>query len=183
MVFVSPDYRAPTSWMGPKAEADVVDIIAALKHECPAGRVFLCGGSMGGAACLTFAVLHPDLVDGVASMNSVANFLEFSNFRDAIAASFGGTRTEVPEEYRKRSAEFSPDALTMPVGLSVGGRDTSTPPDSVLRLAAALKECNPDVLLIDRREEGHRTSYGDARAILEFVVEAAGIPGIEQNRR
>jgi len=24
MIFVSPDYRAKTSWMGPKAEADVV---------------------------------------------------------------------------------------------------------------------------------------------------------------
>jgi hypothetical protein len=24
MIFVSPDYRAKTSWMGPKAEADMV---------------------------------------------------------------------------------------------------------------------------------------------------------------
>src|SRR5262245_10263335 len=27
MIYVSPDYRARTSWMGPKAEADVVQII------------------------------------------------------------------------------------------------------------------------------------------------------------
>ena len=32
MLFVSPDYRASTSWMGPKAEADVVQMITDLKQ-------------------------------------------------------------------------------------------------------------------------------------------------------
>ena len=31
MIYVSPDYRAKTSWMGPKAEADLVQIIGELK--------------------------------------------------------------------------------------------------------------------------------------------------------
>ena len=31
-ILLSPDYRAPTSWMGPKAEADLVQIIAAAKQ-------------------------------------------------------------------------------------------------------------------------------------------------------
>ena len=33
MIFVSPDYRAKTSWMGPKAEADMLQIIAELKAK------------------------------------------------------------------------------------------------------------------------------------------------------
>ena len=68
MIYVSPDYRAKTSWMGPKAEADVVQIIRDLKKRHRIGRVFITGGSMGGTAALTFAALHPDLVAGVASL-------------------------------------------------------------------------------------------------------------------
>ena len=49
MVYVSPDYRAPTNWMGPEAEADLVQIIHLLREELVpnVGRVILTGGSMG----------------------------------------------------------------------------------------------------------------------------------------
>ncbi len=103
MIFVSPDYRAKTSWMGPKAEADMVQIIEDLKRQFRIGKVVLCGGSMGGTSCLTFSALHPELVDGVASMNGAANLLEYQNFQDAIRESFGGLKTEIPNEYKKRS--------------------------------------------------------------------------------
>lgn len=173
MLYVSPDYRASTSWMGPKAEADVVQLIAELKRTYRVSRVFLCGASMGGAASLTFAVLHPDLIDGVASMNGMANFVEYTNFQDAIQASFGGSKTTIPLEYKKRSAEFWPEKLTMPVGLAVSGKDTSVPPQSVLRLAEALKARDAKVLLIYREERGHSTQYADAKVILEFMVKSA----------
>jgi len=92
MIAITPDYRATTSWMGPKAEADVVQIIKLLKKKHRINKVFVIGGSMGGTSALTFATLHPDLVDGVTAMNSLANHLEFENFQDAIADSFGGTK-------------------------------------------------------------------------------------------
>lgn len=170
MLYVSPDYRASTSWMGPKAESDVTQIITDLKQTHPVSRVFLCGGSMGGASSLAFAVLHPELIDGVASMNGTANFLEYENFQDAIRSSFGGSKTDIPLEYKKRSAEFWPEKLMMPVGLAVSGRDTSVPPQSVLRLAEALKARGGKVLLIYRKEMGHSTQYADARTILEFML-------------
>lgn len=170
MLYVAPDYRASTSWMGPKAEADVAQIIAELKRGHHIARVFVCGGSMGGAASLAFAVLRPELVDGVASMNGTANFVEYDNFQDAIRESFGGTRTEVLIEYRKRSAEFWPEKLTMPVGLAVSGKDTAVPPQSVLRLADAIKARGGKVLLIYREGLGHATQYADARAILAFML-------------
>lgn len=177
MIYVSPDYRARTSWMGPKAEADVAQIIADLKKRFRVSRVFLCGGSMGGTASLTFAALHPELIDGVASMNGTANLLEYDHFQDAIRASFGGTKAEIPLEYKRRSAEYWPERLTMPVGLTVSGKDTSVPPESVLRLAKVLKVIGRDPLLIHREEMGHSTQYADGRAILEFVVRKAHAPG------
>jgi pimeloyl-ACP methyl ester carboxylesterase len=170
MIFVSPDYRANTSWMGPKAEADLVRIIAELKSQYTVGKVFLTGGSMGGSSCLTFAALHPDLADGVASMNGTANHLEYENFQEAIRASFGGTKAEIPLEYKRRSAEYWPERLTMPVGITAGGKDTSVPPHSVLRLADVLKKMKRKVHLIYRPETGHATTYKDAVEIIEFVI-------------
>ena len=177
MLFVSPDYRASTSWMGPAAEADVVQLIADLKRTYRVSRVFLCGGSMGGTACLTFAVLHPKLIDGVASMNGLANFLEYENFQDAIQASFGGTKTQIPLEYRKRSAEFWPEKLTMPIALTAGGKDDAVPPQSVLRLSAELKKRGRKVLMIYRENGGHSTNHADTTEALEFAIrEAAEAP-------
>ncbi len=170
MIFVSPDYRAKTSWMGPKAEADVVQIIDDLKRQYRVDRVFICGGSMGGASCLTFAVRHPDLIDGVASMNGTANHLEYAEFQDAISQSFGGPKAEIPIEYKNRSAEYWPERLTMPVGITAGGKDTLVPPDSVVRLADILKKIDRKVLLLFRENEGHFTSYDDAKAVLEYVI-------------
>ncbi len=174
MIFVSPDYRAPASWMGPKAEADVVQIIGDLRRRYRAGRVFICGGSMGGAACLTFAALHPDLIAGVASMNGTANLLEFEGFQDAIRESFGGTKVEIPREYKDRSAEYWPERLAMPVGITAGGADSVVPPDSVRRLASILRKLGRPVLIIDRPDGGHDTGYGDARKIIEHAVAGGG---------
>ncbi len=169
MLYVSPDYRAKTSWMGPKAEADVAQIIGELKRTYRVARVFLCGASMGGTSCLTFAALHPELIDGVASMNGTANFLEYEKFQDAIRESFGGSKTDIPHEYRTRSAEFRPEKFTMPAAFTVSGRDSIVPPESVRRLARAVKAKGGRVRLIDRKEMGHSTDYKDATAILEFM--------------
>ncbi len=173
MIYVSPDYRAKTSWMGPKAEADVVQIICDLKKRHRIGRVFVTGGSMGGTAALTFSALHPDLIAGVASMNGTANLLEYANFQDAISASFGGAKTAIPDEFKKRSAEYWPEKFTMPVGITTGGQDTLVPPHSVERLAGVLKQLNRQVLLIRRDSTGHQTNYEDGVAIIEFVIQQA----------
>jgi glycyl-radical enzyme activating protein len=170
MIAVTPDYRAATSWMGPKAEADVVQIISEQKRKYRINRVFLVGGSMGGTSALTFAVLHPELVDGVTAMNALANHLEYHNFQEAIAASFGGTKDTIPEEYKKRSAEFWADKLTMPLAITVGGDDAIVPPDSVLRLAARLRKLNRRVLVINRPQGGHATNFDDAMSAMEFML-------------
>jgi pimeloyl-ACP methyl ester carboxylesterase len=173
MIAVTPDYRAKTSWMGPKAEADLVQIINDLKKKYQINRVFVIGGSMGATSALTFAALHPDMVDGVTSLNGLANHLEYSNFQDAISESFGGSKDKIPLEYKKRSAEYWPELLTMPIAFTTGGKDTSVPPDSSLRLANILKKLNRKVLVIHRPDVGHSTSLSDSLAAMEFMYDPA----------
>ena len=172
-IYVCPDYRAKTSWMGPAAEADVLQIVEGLKTQYRVGRVFMCGGSMGGTATLIFAVRHPELLAGIVAMNGTANMVEYENFQDAIAESYGGTKDAIPDEYKARSAEFHADRLTMPVALTTGGQDTVVPPDSVLRLTETLQTLERDVLELHRAEGGHATDYDDAMACFEYVFRQA----------
>ncbi len=170
MLYISPDYRAKTSWMGPAAEADTVQIIEQLKKQFKITKVVICGGSMGGTSALTFAALHPELIDGVVSMNGTANLVEYTQFQDAISTSFGGSKQASPEEYRKRSAELNAGKLTMPIAFTTGGRDKLVPCDSILRLSANLLKSQKNIKLIHRPEGGHETSYADATEAFDFVI-------------
>jgi pimeloyl-ACP methyl ester carboxylesterase len=173
LIVVSPDYRAKTSWMGPKAEADVVQIIAELKRRNQVGRVFIAGGSMGGTSALIFAALHPELIAGVCSLNGTANMVDYEKFQDAIIASYGGTKDQVPDEYKKRSAELWLDRFVMPVAVTTGGKDESVPPQSVLRLVEKLKQAKRKVLSIHREAGGHSTNYDDTVTAMEFMLREA----------
>lgn len=173
MIFISPDYRASTSWMGPKAEADLAQIIGLVRKQYKVRRVFLTGASMGGTSVLIFTVLHPDLVAGVCSLNGMANMVEYQGFQPAIAASYGGDKKKKAQEYKKRSAELFPEKFTMPVSFAVSGKDHSVPPDSVRRLAAKLKDMKRDVFIIDRPAAGHVTSYADAMEGLSFMLKTS----------
>ena len=174
LIVASPDYRAKTSWMGPLAEADVVQIIAELKQRHKVGRVFVAGASMGATAALTFTALHPDLVAGVCSLNGTANLLEYNGFQEAINAAFGGGKSDVPNEYKKRSAELWPWRFTMPVAFTTGGNDVVVPPQSVLRLVGELKKAGRKVLSIHREVGVHSTNYDDTCAAMEFMLREAG---------
>ncbi|MCB1210548.1 MAG: prolyl oligopeptidase family serine peptidase, partial [Verrucomicrobiales bacterium] len=180
MIYVSPDYRAKTSWMGPAAEADVVQIIGELKQRHHVNRIFIAGGSMGGTAALTFTALHPDLIAGVCCLNGTANLVEYDKFQDARTASFGGLKSEKPDEYKKRSAEFWPEKFTMPVAFTTGGKDESVPPQSVLRLAEKLKQDKRKLLSIHRAAGGHSTTYEDTVSAMEFVLREAGALTFDQ---
>ena len=103
-------------------------------------------------------------------MNGTANHVEYDNFQDAIQESFGGTKDRIPEEYKKRSAEFFPERLTMPIAFTAGGKDADVPPASVMRLASSLRELQPNVLVIFRKDGGHSTNYEDGRKAIEFVI-------------
>ncbi|MCP4859459.1 MAG: prolyl oligopeptidase family serine peptidase, partial [Fuerstiella sp.] len=121
---------------------------------------------------LTFSALHPDVIDGVVSLNGTANLVDYERFQDAIAASYGGSKQQVPEEYHNRSAEFFPQRFTMPLAATTGGQDNVVPAESVLRLVGKIREHNSNVLSIHRPAGGHSTNYEDTKKALEFVITA-----------
>ena len=172
MLFISPDYRGTTSWMGPTAEADLSQLIGILRTHYNVRHLYLAGGSMGGTSALIFAARHPDEISGVLAENATANMMEYNGFQDAIAASYGGTKKEIPQEYRSRSAELHVETLTMPIALTVGGKDRVVPPDSVRRLATHLQKHNADrILLLDDPSGGHATNLEDTIRAMRFLVE------------
>jgi len=173
MIYICPDYRATTSWMGPAAEADTVQLINTLKQQYNVNQVFMVGGSMGGSSAMTFTAMHPDLIDGISAQNGLANHVEYTNFQDAIAASFGGTKAQVPQQYYNRSAEYFPNSFTMPFSVTAGGADTVVPADSVMRLSQTVAQTNPNVISFYRPTGGHSTKYVDAAVALEYVVQNA----------
>lgn len=195
MILVSPDYREPAGWMGAAAEADTVQLIGELKKTYKVRRFFLVGASMGGSAVLTFAALHPELVDGVSSQNGMANMLEYdaggAEIQEAIKMAYGGRKDETPEqykkrnrqEYEKRSAELHAEKFTMPLAITAGRKDGVVPPASVLRLGAAVKKKNNNVLVIERENGGHSTNFEDTVAALEFVINAAYVRHLREEAK
>ena len=180
MLMISPDYRARTSWMGPAAEADLKQILAEVRELYSVESIIVSGGSMGGTSALIFGALHPDIVDGIVAMNPTSNMEEYGQFQEAIAESYGGSKAEVPQEYRKRSSELQFERLTMPVAVTTGGKDTLVPPESTLRLVEKLRGADRKVFLNHRSEGGHATTYEDGMQALEFVAEGLRLRQSEQ---
>ncbi len=169
-VVVSPNYGSGTSWMGPEAEQDMLCIIADQKSKRRYDQVIVSGASMGGSSALTIFVLHPELFDGIVSMNGTANHLEYENFQDAISESFGGRKSEIPLLYKQRSAEYFPELFKdKPTAITIGSLDTVVQPDSVRRLALILQKIGCPVMLIERTDIGHMTPYDEAMKAFEFV--------------
>ncbi|MBR5757657.1 MAG: prolyl oligopeptidase family serine peptidase [Thermoguttaceae bacterium] len=169
-VVVSPNYGSITSWMGPEGERDLLLILEHQKSKRRYDRVVLSGGSMGASSTLTFVALHPELIDGAVSMNGTANHLEYENFQEAISESFGGSKSEIPLEYKKRSAEYYPENfLNVPIAITLGSLDTVVPPDSARRLAETIRKIGGTVLLIERGDIGHSTPYDESLQAFEFV--------------
>ena len=180
MILVCPDYRASTSWMNAAAEADVLQIIKELKSQYHIGKVIITGASMGGTGSLTMTALHPELINGVCSINGLADFVGYesssTSLQSQITAAFGGTYEEVPDEYKKRSAINSPGSFTMPMSIACGGNDTVVPAASVRHLYDTVRNATPKnakTMSFYRPTGGHSTNYVDNAVALEYVIRQA----------
>lgn len=176
MLLVAPDYRAKTSWMGPAAEADVMQIVSDLRKRFDIRRIFWSGASMGGTASLTLAAMHPEITAGVVAMNPMADLVSYENFQEAMIESYGGTKEEKYEEYKKRSAIYFPERFTMPISITVGGLDSVVPPYSAMVLASAIHALHPELIYLDYCQwRIHMTGFDDAiRAFREMFKRADG---------
>ena len=127
---------------------------------------------MGGTSALIFSIRHPELIRGVLAENATANMMEYDGFQSAIAESPNGSKDDNPDEYQRRSVELHVAKLTMPVALTVEGKDRVVPHQSVRRLAHQVNMSDhPRVLLIDRPEGGHSTSLEDTVKGMRFLID------------
>lgn len=145
-VYVCPEYRGG-SWMGPAAEADMVQLLAALRGQYRPDKVILIGGSMGGTSALIYAVRHVDDMDGVLVLCPATEVAAmFDPFSEQFCASYGGSPAEVPELYQERSVRHHFSALAqMPVFLSHGTADALIPVAHSRWLNKALRQLGAPV--------------------------------------
>jgi len=110
-LYICPEYRG-NSWMGPAAEADLLDILRLLRERYPVRRLILAGGSMGGTSALIFASRFPKAVDGVIALCPATDpVLMFPTFPNHFIESYGGSPEEVPGVYSDRTSRDRADAL------------------------------------------------------------------------
>jgi dipeptidyl aminopeptidase/acylaminoacyl peptidase len=171
-VYVCPDYRGP-SWMGPAAEADVVDILAALRKRYPDSRVLLTGGSMGGTSALIFAARHPELLNGVYALCPATDMTEmYPTFSDQLLKSYGGSPDEVPEVYRERSSRYYAESLSqLPVAIIHGADDELIPVSHSRSIVEALRAKNANLQYVEVEGYGHQALYpADVPLAMNFLI-------------
>jgi pimeloyl-ACP methyl ester carboxylesterase len=151
-VYVCPWYGG-NSWMGPVAEAGMVDLIAALRQRWPDQPLYLMGGSMGGSSTLVFAVRQPQLLSGVAALCPAADIEAYyvwclertegnptvKSVSDAIRLHYTAAGHDLTSQLHERSALRNAERLTMPVYLRHGSADGLIPVEWTRRLAERLQ--------------------------------------------
>lgn len=147
----SPNLRG-NAWMSPAAAEDLSGLMTWLRSQYPIGKMFLCGGSMGGTSALIYAVLYPDQLDGVMALCPAAELPGYwrwameragripvlGEIASAIESNYGATPDQSPELYASHSAWSQRQRLTMPLALAHGTGDVIIPFEPTRRLAEAL---------------------------------------------
>jgi pimeloyl-ACP methyl ester carboxylesterase len=154
---LTPNVR-DNGWMGPRSADDLHGLLDFLRREYGARRFYFIGGSMGGGCNLTYAVLYPEDVAGLAALcpaSDLASFYRqcmrdiaagslltklFREVTEAIRANYGGTPDNFPELFRRHSAQANVDRLTMPVYVAHGDVDASVPVEQSRALAALCRD-------------------------------------------
>lgn len=147
---ISPNLR-DNAWMGPAAAEDLYQILKENKQKYQWRRLLFMTGSMGATGALIFAVLHPELVDGLGLLGAATDIGSYREYclnqhtypihkeiADAITANY-------PEEsdYEKHSARKHAEKLTMPIRFYHGINDPVMPVTEMYELQALLKN-HPD---------------------------------------
>lgn len=141
------------SWMGPVAEAGMVDLIEVLRQRWPDVPVYLQGGSMGGTSVLILALRQPQLFAGVTARCPAADIAAYydwalaradenptlRNVTDAIRIHYTMDGHDLQEELSARSVLRHAELVTMPVNLCHGESDALIPVAWTRQLAARLQ--------------------------------------------
>jgi dipeptidyl aminopeptidase/acylaminoacyl peptidase len=171
-VYICPEYRG-NSWMGPAAEADVVEILRLARERYHPARVLLTGGSMGGTSALIFASRHPDLLDGVLALCPATDpAAMYPRFAEQFRIGYGGSPTEKAGVYRDRTSRDHADALTkLPVAIVHGSADTVIPVEHSRVLVERLKARGAPIRYVELQGADHDgPCKADVTALLDWLV-------------
>ena len=165
------------NWMGPKAVADMRDVLAAIRTRFHARHFVLFSGSMAGTGNLIYSMLHPDDIAAVCALCPATDLTRYhawcgtsqlpvvQEIRDAITAAYGGTPAEAKAVYAAHSAFENAKLLTMPVFICHGTNDQLIPVEESRRLVEILGAR----AIYEEMEGGHHDSPLASKQAMEWL--------------
>jgi pimeloyl-ACP methyl ester carboxylesterase len=188
------------SWGDPGQIADLARMPALVEqlgvHVDP-HRIYAIGGSMGGQETLLLVAQHPKLLAGAVAFDPATDmarrYRDFARLRDGAVlrrlarTEFGGTPSQVPGAYRRRSPDAYLDAIAfsgvpLQIYWSVRDRIISDQIDEAALLAADIHTLNPEAKLWDFEGAWNHTAEMRSdrrlpRALLRFgLLPQADVP-------
>ena len=140
---VSPNLR-DNAWMSPAAAADLKVLLEDGKQRYAWRRIFFGAGSMGGTSALIFAVLHPELVDGLVVLGAAT---DIGRYRDWVEKQTHPVLREIHEaitsaycgkNFSEHNVCAHAEKLTMPLYFYHGEADRTIPVSEARNLAERL---------------------------------------------
>ena len=129
----------------------MIDIILDLSFIDKKG-VYMIGASRGGL--MTYrACSMDDKIIAAAAISGLADCIDMYNFRNenmkaVLRELIGGSPTECPQEYIKRSAVYWADRINTPILICHGTADTRIKVEQAYNIAEKLKEAHKEYKLI-----------------------------------
>ena len=152
MSVISPNLR-DNAWMSPAAVEDLKELLSENKEKYKWKRLIFMTGSMGATGALIFAVLHPELVDGLGLLGAACDIGEYRKFcqnqhvypiHKEIADTITANYTD-ESAYERHSAIKHAEKLTMPIRFYHGTEDPVMLISEMYQLRDALKD-HPDAV-------------------------------------
>jgi poly(3-hydroxybutyrate) depolymerase len=181
------DGPSPTHWTNHAAQSHVVDVIRWIEgqYRVDPNRIYMVGGSMGGAAGMVFSDNHLDpaapRVAAAASLSGIqdcARRFHEQGWNNSMVGAFGGTPEKVPFTYHRNSAICFADstqsmhfnARHLPLFLTFG----SGVSDSIWRshaedLYAVMAGWADNVVLHESGLPGHGWGCAEEGLICDFL--------------
>jgi pimeloyl-ACP methyl ester carboxylesterase len=181
------------SWGDPGQISDLARmpaIVERLGVRVDPHRVYAIGGSMGGQETLLLVAQHPGLLAGAVAFDPATDmarrYRDFARLRGGqtlqqlARLELGGTPSEVPDAYRRRSPDAYLDAIAfsgvpLQIYWSVRDRVISDQVDEAGLLAADIRTINPAAKLWDFEGAWDHTAEMQARRRLPRALERFGL--------
>lgn len=149
---ISPNLR-DNAWMSPAAVEDLKFLLTESRKKYKWNRYYFMTGSMGATGSLIFAILHPELVDGLGLLGAATDIGEYREFclnqheypiHKEIADAITENYTD-ESAYEKHSVRKHAEKLTMPIRFYHGIDDPVMLISEMYKLQELLKD-HPDAV-------------------------------------